>query len=138
MAIRLSVAARNAAANAVADLVDAGSGSGLIRIYTGTQPTSADLPPSGTLLATVTTNDPAYGSAGSGTADLVVSPTLTATGIAAGTAGWFRMLDSTGATILDGSITATGGGGDMTMNTVTISVGLSLQLTAGSITMPAS
>jgi hypothetical protein len=138
MTIRLPVASRNAAANAVADLVDAGAGSGLVRIYTGTQPASADLAATGTLLATFTTNDPAFGAAGTGTANLIVVPAISTTGVAAGNAGWFRLLDSTAATILDGSITATGGGGDLIMSTITVSVGLTLQLTAGTITMPAA
>lgn len=138
MTIRLPIAARNAAANAVADLVDAGAGAGLVRVYTGTQPASADLAAVGTLLAAFTCNDPAFGNAAGGTATLVVSPVPSTTGIAAGDASWFRLLDSTGTTVLDGSVTATGGGGDMIMTTVTVSVGLTLQLTAGTITMPAS
>lgn len=138
MTIRLPVASRNTAANAIADLVDAGAGSGIIRIYTGSQPASADLAPTGTLLATFTTNDPAFGAAGTGTANLIVVPAITTTGAAAGDAGWFRLLDSTAATILDGSVTATGGGGNLIMSTVTVSVGLTLQLTAGTITMSAA
>ena len=138
MTIRLSVAARNAAANAVADLADAGAGSGLLRIYTGSQPASADLAATGTLLAAFTLNDPAFGSAGSGTATLSVAPTLSTTGLAAGDAGWFRLLDSTAATVLDGSVTAAGGGGNLIISTITVSVGLTLQLTAGTLTMPAA
>lgn len=137
MTIRLPVATRNAATNAVVDLVDAGPGPGLLRIYTGTQPASADLAPTGTLLATFTTNDPSFGTVGSGTANLVVTPALSATGVAAGNAGWFRLLDSTGTTVLDGSVTESGGGGDLIMSTVTISIGLVLNLTAGTLIMPA-
>lgn len=136
--IRLPVASRNAAADAVADLVDAGSGPGIIRVYTGAQPSSADLAATGTLLATFTTNDPAFGSSAGGTATLVVTPAISTTGVAAGDAAWFRVLTSAGATVLDGSVTATGGGGDMIMSTVTVSVGLTLQLTAATITMPAA
>lgn len=138
MTIRLPVATRNATADTVAGLVDAGAGSGLVRVYTGAQPASADLAPTGTLLATFTANDPSFGAAAAGTATLDVTPTLSTTGLAAGDAGWFRIVDSTGATVLDGSVTATGGGGDMIMSTIAVSVGLTLQLTAGTITMPAS
>jgi hypothetical protein len=138
MTIRLPIASRNVAANAVADLVDAGSGAGLVRVYSGSQPASADLAATGTLLAAFTLNDPAFGSAVAGTATLVVSPALSTTGLAAGDAGWFRVVDSTGATVLDGSVTATGGGGDLIMSTITVSVGLTLQLTAGTTTMPAA
>lgn len=138
MTIRLPIATRNAAANTVAGLVDAGAGSGLIRIYTGAQPASADLAPTGTLLATFTVNDPSFGAAVAGTATLDVTPALSTLGVGAGDAGWFRILDSTGATVLDGSVTATGGGGDLIMSTITVSVGLTLQLAAGTITMPAA
>jgi hypothetical protein len=138
MTIRIPVASRNAAANAVADLIDAGAGSGLLRIYSGSQPASADLAATGTLLATFILNDPAFGSAGSGTTTLSVAPSLSTTGLAAGDAGWFRAVDSTGATVLDGSVTAAGGGGDLIVSTITVSIGLTLQLTAGTITMPAA
>jgi len=138
MTIRLPIASRNAAANVVADLVDAGAGSGLLRVYTGSQPASADAAATGTLLAIFTTNDPAFGPAGTGTANLIVAPSISTTGLSAGDAGWFRLLDSTSSTVLDGSVTAPGGGGDMIMSTITVSVGLTLQLTAGTITMPAA
>lgn len=138
MTIRLPVASRNAAADAIAARTDAGAGSGLVRVYTGSQPASADLAATGTLLATFTTNDPAFASAGSGTATLDVTPALSTVGVAAGDAGWFRIVDSTGATVIDGSVTASGGGGDLIMSTITVSIGLTLQLTAGTITMPAS
>jgi hypothetical protein len=138
MTIRLPISTRNVANDAVADLVDSGPGPGLLRIYTGSQPASADLAPIGALLATFTTNDPAFGTSGTGTANLIVAPAISSIGIAPGDAGWFRLLDSTGVTVFDGSVTAPGGGGDMIMNTVTVSVGLALQLTAGSITTPAS
>lgn len=138
MTIRLPIATRNVVADAVADLIDAGSGPGIIRIYTGTQPASADLAPTGTLLATFALNDPAFGPSGTGTVNLIVTPAISTTGVAPGDAGWFRALTSAGATVIDGSITTTGGGGDLIMSTVTVSVGLALQLTAGTITTPAS
>ncbi len=138
MTIRLPVASRNAAADAIAARTDAGAGSGLVRVYTGSQPASADLAATGTLLAAFTTNDPAFAAAGSGTATLDVTPALSTVGVAAGDAGWFRVVDSTGATVIDGSVSASGGGGDLIMSTITVSVGLTLQLTAGTMTMPAS
>lgn len=143
MAVRINTAARNAAADAVANLVNGGTGAGVIRIYTGTQPATPATSPTGTLLAEFTLSDPAFAAASSGSAALDVTPALTDQGLAAGTAGWFRILDSTeaagtGLGILDGNVTATGGGGDMTLNTTTISVGVDVEITSGSITMPAS
>lgn len=139
MAIRLPTGVRNAACDAVVDLLDAGTGAGTIEIRTGSQPASANDAATGTLLATVTLADPAFGSAGAatpGVATLAGTP-RTATGAAAGTAGWFRAKDSSGATVLDGSVTVTGGGGDLEVNTVTVSVGVSVSITGGTVTMPA-
>lgn len=142
MAVRINTAARNAAADAVANLVNGGTGPGVIRIYTGTQPATPATSPTGTLLAEFTLSDPAFAAASSGSAALDVTPALTDQGLAAGTAGWFRVLDSTeaagtGLGVLDGDVTATGGGGDMELNTTTISVGVDVEITSGSITVPA-
>lgn len=136
MATRLATATRNAAADAVVDLLDAGSGAGTIKIYTGSQPASANDAPTGTLLVTVNLADPAFGAASTGVATLAGTP-LSGTGVAAGTAGWARLADSAGATVLDGSVTATGGGGQVELATTTISVGVTVQITSGTVTMPA-
>lgn len=136
MAIRYPTATRNASAAAVATLADAGAGPATIEVRSGTQPASANDADAGTLLATFTLGDPSFGAPAIGVITLASVPRTT-TGAAAGTAGHFRMKDSTGATVLDGSVTATGGGGDMTLNTVTVSVGVDLGLTSGTITIPA-
>lgn len=141
MATRLSNAARSAAADAVVDLVDVG-GPGFIRVYTGSQPAGPDTLPTGTLLAEFTLANPAFGAAVNGVATLDATPVLTATGLADGTAGWFRMLTAAeeagdGQGILDGSVTATGGGGQLQLNTTTISTGVDVNITAGTVTMPA-
>lgn len=141
MATRIPTATRNAMCDAAVDRLDGGSGAGTIDVRTGTQPASANDAATGTLLATFTLNDAAFGAAGAGTAgqaDLDVSPALTTTGLAAGTAGWFRAKDSDGNTVLDGEVTATGNGGQITMNTTTVSIGLDLEITSGTVTMPAA
>jgi hypothetical protein len=142
MATRISTAARNAACDGVVDLVDVG-GPGFIRIYTGAQPAGPDTVPSGTLLAEFTLSNPAFTAAVAGVATLDVTPALTDTGITDGTAGWFRMLTAAeaagdGQGVLDGSVTATGGGGQLELNTVTISTGVDVEITSGTVTMPAS
>jgi hypothetical protein len=137
MATRLPTAARNAAADAVVDLADAGSGAATVQVRTGSQPASANDAATGTLLVTITLNDPAFGAASSGVATLDVDPALTATAVATGTAGWFRMLDSTGATVMDGAVTATGGGGDLTLASTSIASGTEVSITSGTVTMPA-
>ena len=135
MAVRLPAASRNAACDAVVDLVDVG-GAGTIEVRSGAQPASAGDAATGTLLATFTLAATAFGAAAAGVATLAGTPRST-TGVAAGTAGWARMRSGAGSTVADFSVTATGGGGDITMNTTTVSVGLALDLTSGTVTMPA-
>lgn len=136
MALRLSNAARSAAADAVVDLLDAGSTGGLLRIYTGSQPAGPGSTATGDLLAELDLADPAFGSASNGVAAIDADPALSTTGVDDGAAGWFRLLDSNELAVVDGTVTATGAGGDLTLNTTTISVGLTVEVTGGSITMP--
>lgn len=136
MATRLSTIARNASANAVVDLIDAGAAAGTLKIYSGTQPATADDTPAGTLLATVAWPDPAFGNAASGTA--TANDPDAVLGVAAGTAGCFVVEDSDGNNIWDGTVTATGGGGDLELATTTISVGVTVDITGFTYTQPAS
>lgn len=138
MATRLSTASQNAATNAVAGLIDADVGAGSLIIRTGAQPATANDAPTGTILATFTLADPAFGASALGVADLDATPVLSTTGAAAGTAGWFRITDNSGDTVMDGAVTATGGGGELELNTTTISVGVTVEITAGTLTTPAS
>lgn len=137
MATRLSNAARSAAADAVTALVNAGASAGKLRIYTGTQPAGPGTTTAETLLAEFTLNDPAYEAAANGVANLDTTPALTATGLAAGTAGWFRVVDSNAgsgaAGVIDGDVTD-----ELSMSTTTVSVGLTLTLSSGTYTQPAS
>jgi hypothetical protein len=133
--LRLATATRNALADAFDEAVNAGSGAGTIKIYSGTQPADANTGLSGnTLLATFTLDDPAFGAASGGVITLAGTP-LSATGAAAGTATWARCETSTPGTVFDCNV----GTADATLilNTTTISVGVDISLTAGTITMPA-
>lgn len=140
MATRLPTASRNAAVDGVVDRLDAGSGAGTIDVRTGSQPATANDAATGTLLLTFTLNDPAFGAAGAtvaGRGDLDVTPALATVGLAAGTAGWFRAKDSDGNTVLDGAVTGEGGGGELELSTTTVSVGLDVGITSGTVTQPA-
>jgi hypothetical protein len=134
--LRIATAARNAAADAVVDLIDGGAGAGTVKIYTGAQPASANDAESGSLLATVTLADPAFGAAATGVATATDPASVNAS--ATGTAGWFRVEDSTGANIMDGDCTATGGGGSMTLSTTSLVSGSPVDITSFTVTMPAS
>lgn len=136
MTLTLSNANRSAAANAVGDSVDAGSGPGKIRVYSGSKPAGPDTAISGqTLLAEFACNDPAWGAGANGVKTLNGTPKST-TGVAAGTAAWFRALDSNNVACYDGSVGTSGA--EMNLNTLTISVGLTVEITSGTMTMPAS
>ena len=133
--VRLATAANNAACDAVVDLIDAGAGSGTIQIRSGTQPASANDAATGTLLATLTYSATAYGAAAAGvaTANSITDDT---TADATGTASWARHLDSDSNTVFDCDVTATGGGGTIELNTVSIVAGATVSLTSGTITHP--
>lgn len=110
MAFRLGTTCRNAAANGIVDAVDAGSGAGKLKVYTSTQPGSVG-GTYGTLLATLTFSDPAFGNASTGvaTASAITSDTSADN---SGTAGTFTFTDSDDNVLADGDC----GQGSGTMN----------------------
>jgi hypothetical protein len=135
MALSFSDALRNARANAITTAVDAGSGAGILEIRTGSKPTSPDDAATGTLLASITLNDPSFSSSSDGVITLDESPTISdASADATGTAAHFRIKTSAGAGVVDGTVTATGGGGDLTLNTTSLVSGASVTITGGTIT----
>lgn len=135
MATRLPTATRNAIVDAVSARVDSGSGPGVIEIRTGTQPASANSAASGTLLATVVLADPSFGAGSSGTATLAGVP-LTDAADSSGTAGWFRIKDSSGGTVLDGMCSMSGGGGEMILDNTSLATGQNFIITALTVTAP--
>lgn len=134
MALRLPPNVRNAAVDAVVDLVDAGSGPGTLKIYTGAQPASATSPATGTLLVTFTLADPAFESAASGSAAIDADPDITATAVADGTAGWGRVADSSGNVVFDGSAGLSGA--QFVLNALAIVTGQTITLTSGTFSTP--
>lgn len=135
MATRLPNASQQAAANAVVDQLDAAAGT--LKIYAGAQPADADTDPSGTLLVTITLAAPAYGSAdATGTAALLGTP-KSGTAAATGTAGCFAVETSTGGNVFQGSVTATGGGGDLTLDNTSIASGQTVSITSLNYVHPA-
>jgi hypothetical protein len=136
--MRLATATRNALANAITTLIDGGSGAGVVEIRSGTQPATANDVATGTLLASIPFNDPSFGAASSGviTADNDPVPEDSSADNT-GTASWARVKDSAGNTVFDCDVSATGGGGTIQLNTVSIVAGGPVRITSGTITMPA-
>jgi hypothetical protein len=135
MALSFSDALRNARANAITAACDAGSGAAVLEVRTGSKPASPDDSATGTLLASITLNDPSFSSASDGVITLDDSPALTdSSADATGTAGYFRIKTSAGTAVVDGTVTATGQGGDITLNTTSIVSGAAVTITGGTIT----
>lgn len=129
---------------------------GVIRIYSGSQPSTADAAETGTLLLEVTESDGAFAAgapanglnfdgeaAASGLLTKESSETWQGTGAADGTAGWFRFYDnayvtgaSTTAVRFDGSCATSGG--QLTMSSTAIVSGVVTTLDSAAITLPAS
>lgn len=136
MAIRIAAATRGTMMDAVEAALDGGAGAATLEIRTGSQPADADTAASGTLLVTLTLNDPA-GTQSGGVITIDVSPAISATASDTGTAGWGRLKDSTGATVLDGSVGTSGA--DFIIDSTSITSGQTVALVATStLTMPAS
>lgn len=132
MTTRISTGARNAAVNAITALLNGGK----VEIRTGSQPASVGTAATGTLLATLPLSATAFATASNGSASANAITSDTAAD-ASGAAGWFRGYDSAAGGVIDGSITATGGGGDMTLATVSIVQDGTVSMTAWTISLGA-
>lgn len=136
MAIRLGSGARAAMVDALLATMDAGSGPATLDLYTGSQPADADTSASGTLLATLTLNDP-VGISSAGVLTFDVDPPVVGTAVADGDAGWARLSDSDGNAILDGSVGESDA--DFVVDSVTVTTGEAVALVSTStLTLPAS
>lgn len=136
LAPSITTAARNAACDAVVDLVDAGTPPGLLKLYSGTAPADANAALSGnTLLATLTMSATAFGSsvAGVATANAITSDTNAA---ASGTATFHRITNAAGTAIMQGSVGTSGC--DLNLNTAAIVAGQTVAVPAYTYTHAAS
>ena len=132
MALQKSIVARNAELDALAPLAN----NGFIRIYTGGIPATPETAVSGTLLAELRFNATAFGAAAAGviTANAITSD---ASADNTGTAGTYRALKSDGTTALwDGTVSTSGA--DLNLNSVGISAGVTVAITALTVTLPQS
>ncbi|WP_408586476.1 hypothetical protein [Novosphingobium sp.] len=131
MAIQLSTAVRNARLDAIESTAGA---SAILRIRTGAQPANCAATRSGTVLATV--NLPSdWMLAATGGSKAMTGTWSDNSADAAGTAGHFEIMDSTATTChLQGNVTATGGGGDMTLDNVVFAAGQAFSVTSFALT----
>ncbi len=133
MTWRLADAVRSAMVDAAVAQIDTGSGAAILEVYTGSGPAGPASGATGTKLLSFSFQDPSFGAGSAGTATMDNTPAMTTTGLAVGTAGWFRITNPAGTAVLDGTI-----GSELTLSSTSITVGLSVQITSGTITVPAS
>ncbi len=129
MPFQFSTAVRNAALDVIETTIGAAP---TLEIRSGATPASCAAADSGTVLATLALPSDWMAAASNGTKALLGTWT-DASADAAGTAGHFRI--KAGATChIQGSITATGGGGDMTLDNTSIAVGQQINVTSFTLT----
>lgn len=129
MALAYATTLRNARLDQIKTAIDAGAGAGLLRIYDGSRPATGGA--ATTLLAELTFSDPSAAAAASGVLTMNAI-TQDASANAAGTASWFRIVDSTGAFVLDGNVGTSGS--DLNLNSLAIALGATVSVTSMTIT----
>lgn len=131
MAIQLSAAVRNARLDAIETAIGT---SAVLKIRTGAQPADVATADSGTVLATLSLPSDWMAAASSGSK--AKSGTWQDTSAdATGTAAHFRIYASDGTTAhLQGSVTATGGGGDLTVDNTSFAASQSFTINTFTLT----
>lgn len=131
MALQLSVAVRNGRLDAIETVIGT---TAVLKIRTGAQPATVATADSGTVLATLTLPSDWLAAAASG-AKAKAGTWQDTSADAAGTAAHFRIYASDGTTAhIQGSVTATGGGGDLELDNVVIAAAQSITITAFTLT----
>lgn len=131
MTLQFSVAVRNAELDAIETAIGV---SAILKIRSGAPPANCGTADSGTVLATL--NLPSDWMAAAGSGSKAKSGTWEdASADAAGTAAHFRLYASDGTTCHgQGTVTATGGGGDLTVDNVSFAAGQAFTITGFTLT----
>jgi len=128
MAVTLNINLKND----LLDGIDTVFNNGSLEIRTGSPP-GAGATATGTVLVTMTLPADAFNPASGGQktkAGTWQDLSADATGIA----GYFRLLNVGGTRVLEGTVTTTGGGGDMQLDNTSIAVGQQVTVTAFTLT----
>ena len=131
MTFQLSTTVRNAELDAIETAIGT---SAILKIRTGSPPANCAAADSGSVLATLNLPSDWLANASGGTK--AKSGTWEDTSAdATGTAGHFRVYDSGGTTChMQGTVTATGGGGDLTLDNTSITSGQDVLITGFTLT----
>jgi hypothetical protein len=129
MAFQFSTAARNAALDAIETAIGV---SPTLELRTGAAPADCGTADSGTLLASMALPADFFAAASGGSKALAGTWSDNATDVA-GTVGHFRIKQG-GTCHVQGSVTGTGGGGDITLDNPVLAVGQQVTITAFTLT----
>lgn len=131
MAIQLSVAVRNARLNAIETTIGTLA---ILKLRTGAPPATCATADSGTVVSTVNNPSDYFSAAAAGAmAKLGTWEDLTAD--AAGTVAHFRLYASDGSTChMQGTVTITGGGGDLTLDNDVVAINQKVTITGFTLT----
>lgn len=130
MALQLSVTVRNARLDAIETAIGA---TPYLDLRTGAQPADCAAADTGTELEHMAL--PSDWMAAAGTGSKAKAGTWSGTGDAAGTAGHFRIKESTDTTChMQGSVTATGGGGQLELDNVVIAASQAITISTFTLT----
>jgi hypothetical protein len=131
MAIQLSTTVRNARLDSIETAIGV---SAVLKIRSGAQPANCGTADAGTVLATLNLPSDWMAAASNGSKALSGSWT-DASADATGTAGHFRLYASDGTTChLQGTVTLTGNGGDMTVDSLSFTAGQQFTVTGFTLT----
>jgi hypothetical protein len=133
MAIKISVAVRNAMLDVIESTI---STSAVLKIRSGAVPAEITTADAGDVLASLTLPSDWMAAADAGVKGMAET-WEDASADKAGTAAHFRLYASDGTTQhMQGTVTATGGGGDMTVDNVSLAAGQKFTVTKFTLTAP--
>jgi hypothetical protein len=131
MTLQISVAVRNAMLDTIESTIGT---SAVLKIRTGAQPANCAAVDTGTVLATMSLPSDWMAAANAGSKALN-GTWQDASADATGTAAHFRVYASDGTTChMQGSVTATGAGGDMTLDNTSVAAGQSITISSFTLT----
>ena len=131
MTLGILVSIRNAMLDLIRVAIDAGTGPGKIKIYSGTRPVTGGALSGNTLLGTILCSDPCAPASAAG--ELTFSAfTDDEDADAGGTATWARITDSDDNFVTDASVGTSGA--DINLNSTNITAGGIIRITSGTLT----
>lgn len=134
MALQFSTAVRNAMLDAIETTIGV---SAVLKIRSGAAPANCGTADSGTVLATIALASDWAAAASGGTKALSGLPVTDASADNTGTAAHFRLYASDGTTCgHQGTVTVTGGGGDMTVDNTSFVAAQTFNITGFTWTAP--